>query len=62
VAGLRRAAAEGIIGRRQRAVAIVTGNGLKDVQSARQAAGKPFEIAPSGEGLEEILARQELLP
>jgi len=62
VAGLRRAVAEGVVGRRARAVAIITGNGLKDVQSARQAAGQPFDIAPSGEGLEEILSRQDLLP
>jgi len=28
---------------------------LKDVQSARAAAGRPFEISPDGSGLEEIL-------
>src|SRR5579883_1075514 len=44
VAGLRRAVAEGAVGRRASAVAIVTGNGLKDVRSAKCAAGEPFEI------------------
>jgi threonine synthase len=61
IAGLRRAVAEGIVGHRAKAVAIITGNGLKDVQSARQAAGQPFDIDPSGEGLEEILGRREVL-
>ena len=36
VAGLRRAVAEGVVGRRASAVALITGNGLKDVQSARR--------------------------
>jgi len=62
VAGLRRAVAESIVGRRASAVAIVTGNGLKDIQSAKTAAGEPFEIPPDGDGLQEILARQELIP
>jgi len=62
VAGLRHAVAEGAIGRRANAVAIITGNGLKDIQSARTAAGQPFDIAPDGDGLEEILCRQELIP
>ena len=62
VAGLRRAVTEGAVGRRARAVAVITGNGLKDIQSARAAAGRPFEIAPDGAGLEEILCRQELIP
>jgi threonine synthase len=61
VAGLRRAAAEGILGRRASAVAIVTGNGLKDIRSAKSAVGEPFEIPPDGAGLEEILGRQEIL-
>ncbi|HEV2446075.1 MAG TPA: threonine synthase, partial [Candidatus Sulfopaludibacter sp.] len=60
IAGLRRAIAEGIVGRRASALAIVTGNGLKDTQSARIAAGDPFDIAPGGGGLEEILRQQEL--
>ena len=61
VAGLRRAAMEGIIGRRASAVAIITGNGLKDVRSAKAAVGEPFEIPPDGAGLEEILSRQEII-
>ena len=62
VAGIRRATAEGIIGRRALAVAVITGSGLKDIQSARAAAGEPFEVPPNGNGLEEILCRQKLIP
>jgi len=62
VAGLRRAVSAGIVSRRARAVAIITGNGLKDIQSARSAVGQPFETPPDGAGLEEILCRQKLIP
>ena len=61
VAGLRRAVAEGTVGRRAGVVAVITGNGLKDVQSARSAVARPFEIAPDGDGLANILRTQELI-
>ncbi len=61
VAGLRRAVAEGTVGRRASVVAIITGNGLKDVQSARPAVTQPFDITPDGDGLADILRRQELI-
>jgi threonine synthase len=61
VAGLRRAVAEGMVGRRASVVAIITGNGLKDVQSARPAVTQPFDITPDGDGLADILLRQELI-
>jgi len=60
VAGLRRAAQEGMVARRASAVAIITGNGLKDVRSAKSAVGGPFEIPPDGAGLDDILTEQEL--
>ena len=62
VAGLRRAVSSGIVSRRARVVALITGNGLKDIQSARSAVGQPFETPPDGAGLEEILCRQKLIP
>ena len=62
VAGLRRAVTDGVIGRRASAVALITGNGLKDVQSARSAAGAPFEVPPDGNGLDDVLCRQNLVP
>jgi threonine synthase len=62
VAGLRRALVEGTVGHRASVVAVITGNGLKDVQSARSAVTQPFDIAPDGDGLPDILRRQELIP
>lgn len=61
VAGLRRAVADGIIGRRGRAVALITGSGLKDIRSARSAVCDPFEISPDGAGLDAILREQGLV-
>jgi threonine synthase len=61
VAGLRRAVAEGAVDRRASAVAVITGNGLKDVQSASTAVGRPVEISPDGAGLAEILKEKELI-
>jgi threonine synthase len=61
VAGVQRAVAEGVIGRKAKVVALVTGNGLKDVQSARAAAGQPFDIAPDGAGIEGILHERKLI-
>ena len=61
VAGLRRAAAKGLIGRRATALAMITGNGLKDTQSARAAVGEPFEVGPKGAGLGASLRRRKLV-
>jgi len=61
VAGLRRAVEEGIVGRRVTAVALITGNGLKDVQSALAAVGPPFEVSPDGSELEEILRQRKVI-
>ncbi|MBZ5728411.1 MAG: threonine synthase [Acidobacteriia bacterium] len=61
VAGIRRAAAEGVISRRASALAMITGNGLKDTRSARTAVGDPCDIAPDGAGLEAILEPRGLI-
>ena len=61
VAGLQAAVREGIVGRRASAVALITGNGLKDVQSAREAAGRPYDIGPDGGALEDILRDGRLI-
>jgi threonine synthase len=61
IAGLRRAVQTGAVGRRATAVALVTGNGLKDVSSARAAAGAPFDVDPEGGGLEEILRQRKAI-
>jgi threonine synthase len=62
IAGLKRALREGLTPRSCRALAVVTGSGLKDVRAAQQAVAAPFEVPPDGSGLEDILARQGLIP
>jgi threonine synthase len=46
LAGLRRAVAEKIVGRRETALVVLTGSGLKDVKSALRAAGQPVSLRP----------------
>jgi threonine synthase len=60
VAGLKAAIAQGIVGRRANCLAIVTGSGLKDTQTARHAFKGPFETAPDGAGLDDILRSESL--
>jgi len=44
LAGLRKAVEKGIVSRRDTALAIVTGSGLKDVKSAMKATGEPVTL------------------
>ena len=46
VAGVKKAVADGIIHPTESVVIIITGNGLKDIQSARRSAGQPIPIEP----------------
>ena len=46
VAGVKQAVAQGLIDSSETVALLVTGNGLKDIQSAVQAAGAPTLIAP----------------
>lgn len=62
VAGVRRAVKDKTIGGKEGVLAVVTGNGLKDIRSAQSAVTKPFDIAPDGAGLEEILKERNLIP
>lgn len=55
VAGLRQAVAEGLVGRRQSALAVLTGSGLKDVRAALRAAGAPVDLPPEDAALAEHL-------
>jgi threonine synthase len=54
-AGIRRAVATGIMGRNETAALIVTGNGLKDVQSAVRAAGKAIAVRPEIDEIREAV-------
>ena len=55
-AGIRQAAASGIIGRAETVALIVTGNGLKDTQSAIRAAGRPVCIRPEIEEVQRAVS------
>ncbi len=57
LAGLKKAVADGLIGPDEKVAAVITGNGLKDVKNAKRAAGKPMEVEPDIEKLEEIFKK-----
>jgi threonine synthase len=54
-AGLAKLAAQGEIGPEERIVVLVTGNGLKDVDSAIRATGQPELIEPTMPALRELI-------
>jgi len=56
VAGLRKAVACGVIRRGESALVVITGSGLKDIESARKAGGDPLDVAPDIDALERSLA------
>jgi threonine synthase len=56
IAGLRQAAADGLLGKRARALAVITGSGLKDVKTALRAVGKAVSLPPDDAALREHLA------
>ncbi|MDI6893357.1 MAG: threonine synthase [Bacillota bacterium] len=56
-AGLARAVREGIVGRNEVVVGIITGNGLKDVAGAMRAAGEPIHIPPDVGALAKAMHR-----
>ncbi len=62
VAGVRRAVAEGIIPKQASALAVITGNGLKDIKSAISAVSGPFEVSPDLGPLADLLAERGLVP
>ncbi len=60
VAGLRKAAAQGLVKSSEKTVVLVTGNGLKDVASAMKAVGKPYLIAPDAGELKRLVKEQDI--
>lgn len=56
VAGLKQAIAKGIIKKTESALCVITGNGLKDIQSAKQAVGRALDVKPSLADLTEVLS------
>lgn len=55
VAGVRQAVKEGIIHPAESVAIMITGNGLKDIQSAIKAAGQPIFIRPDVEEVRKVL-------
>jgi threonine synthase len=55
-AGLKRLVRDGRVNVRERVVCLLTGNGLKDIASARKAAGEPTMVAPKMEDALRALA------
>ena len=62
LAGLRQAVAAGLVGKRETALAVVTGSGLKDVRSATRAAGAPIELPPDDAAIDAHLEERPLSP
>jgi threonine synthase len=60
LAGLRAAVAQGIVGRRESALAVVTGSGLKDVKTAIRVAGAPVSLPPDDAALDDHLRERPL--
>ncbi len=60
LAGIRRAVREGLIGKSQKVAVIITGNGLKDIDSARKAAGEPYKLPPDLARMEEVVSKEGL--
>ncbi|MCZ6681779.1 MAG: pyridoxal-phosphate dependent enzyme, partial [Planctomycetota bacterium] len=48
VAGIKRAAGDGVIEKHADVLAVVTGSGLKDIKTAMKIAGRPIEVDPPG--------------
>jgi threonine synthase len=58
VAGLRRGRDSGVIGSEESVLVVITGNGLKDIDSARRASGEPISITPELSFLEKALSER----
>jgi threonine synthase len=55
LAGLKQAVEEGIVGRRETALAVITGSGLKDVRTAIAAVAQPVTLPPDDAALDDYL-------
>jgi threonine synthase len=57
VAGLRAAVAAGVVSGDATALAVITGNGLKDIRAATSAAGLPHDVRPDLDAISDIVER-----
>lgn len=58
-AGLVKLCDEGAMGSDERVLLMITGNGLKDIESARRAAGEPLRVRPDLDEFVELFERSE---
>ena len=56
IAGVKEAVARGIIAPDESVLALITGNGLKDIHSAKRAVGHTFDVEPDLRSLQKIIA------
>jgi threonine synthase len=61
VAGLKKAIAQGTVKPGESAVVVITGNGLKDVLSAKRTAGQALEVEPDFRVLEKRLSELSII-
>jgi threonine synthase len=61
VAGLKKAVRAGIVRRGESALVIITGNGLKDIDAARRAAGQALSIEANMAAVEEALTHHPII-
>jgi threonine synthase len=61
VAGLVNAVKQGVVSKSERALAVLTGNGLKDTKSAIQATTPPIDVAPELKALDAELHERRLV-
>lgn len=54
-AGFRKMARQGLLGKNERVVIIVTGNGLKDIEGAKKSAGEPMVVDSDLDQLRRVL-------
>jgi len=55
LAGLVKAVTDGLVSPEERIIVVATGNGLKDIASARKAVGEPFVVDRDLEDVRRVL-------
>ena len=60
IAGLRKAVRTGAVRHDESALVVVTGNGLKDISSARRAAGEAIAVEPTMRAVDEALTQHPI--
>ena len=59
LAGLVKAVTDGLVSPEERIIVVATGNGLKDIASARKAVGEPLVVGPDLEDVKRVLKNMQ---